>query len=352
MQNKKIQSAYLDENVIFTMIITALLGLIVTGFQYKNYEHCIDFNIRAKANHFRTDEPIRFETDAIFAKDFSWDFGDNEQTETNINSAVHSFNQPGEYTVAVTVNGSCTEYKTIYIAKAQKLDNPLLIPQFICPQTAEVGQPVTFQDTTAGARSWEWRFGETASIDATSSTASYTYKTPGLKTISLILNGDPQQMGVCKVYVNEKNVPPPVSKLPPRTGGGGRKPSLVIVPAKPGTPTLEEQQNEAPPAVKEAPKPQGITIGKQELETKLRGVVNNLFTARDFSQYTCNNQNLPVSLNGQEITFAQFCNKLASIGNDKKIKQLNVQQIKNGETNCIIGLNVNLKTKQGFLGIF
>lgn len=352
MQNKKIQSAYLDEKVIFTMIITALLGLIVTGFQYKNYESCIDFNIRAKANHFRTDEPIRFETDAIYAKDFSWDFGDNEQTETNINSAVHSFNQPGEYTVSVTVNGSCTEYKTVYIAKAQKLDNPLLIPQFVCPQSAEVGKPVTFQDTTAGARSWEWRFGETASIDATSSTASYTYKTPGLKTISLVLNGDPKQMGVCKVYVNEKNVPPPTNRLPPRTGGGGRQPSLVIVPAKPGTPTLEEQQNEVPPAVKEAPKPQGITISKKDFETKLRGVVNNLFTAQDFSQYICSNMNLPVSLNGQEITFTQFCNKLASISNDKKIKQLNVQQIKNGETNCIIGLNVNLKLKQGFLGIF
>jgi hypothetical protein len=49
---------------------------------------------------------------------------------------------------------------------------------------------------------------------------------------------------------------------------------------------------------------------------------------------------------------AQFCNKLSSIKNDKKIKQLNVQQIKSSETNCLIGLNVSLKMKQGFLGIF
>lgn len=347
MENKKIQSAYLDEKVIFTMIITALIGLVISGFQYKNYEHCFEFHIRAKASYYRTDEPIRFETDAQYAKEFNWDFGDNEKTQTNISSAVHSYNQPGEYTVSLTVNGSCTEYKTIYITKAQKLDNPLLIPQFVCPQTAEVGKPVTFQDTTAGARSWEWRFGETASIDATSSTASYVYKTPGLKTISLVLNNDPKQLGVCKVYVNEK----PVAAPRTNRSSGHSQPSLIIVPAKPGTPPLDEQKVEQP-AVHEAPKPQGVTISKQEFETKLRGVVNNLFTAKDFSPYLCNNVDIPVSLNGTEITFSQFCNKLASIQNDKKIKQLNVQQIKNGETNCIIGLNVSLKMKQGFLGIF
>jgi hypothetical protein len=349
MENKKIQSAYLDEKVIFTMIITALLGLIITGFQYKNYEHCIDYHIKAKANYYRTDEPIRFETDALYAKDFSWDFGDNEKTQTNINSAVHSYNQPGEYTVSVTVNGSCTEYKTLYISKAQKLENPLLIPQFSCPQTAEVGKPVTFQDTTAGARSWEWRFGETASIDATSSTASYVYKTPGLKTISLVLNNDPKQLGVCKVYVNDKSVAP--SRTPARAPAR-TQPNVIIVPARPNAPSLQEQGTTEQPAVREAPKAQGVTISKQDFETKLRWVVNNLYTANDFSQYLCNNLNIPVSLNGTEITFAQFCNKLASLQSDKKIKSLNVQQIKNGETNCIIGLNVSLKMKQGFLGIF
>jgi hypothetical protein len=347
MENKKIQPAHLDERVILTMIITALIGLVITGFQYKNYEHCFDFHIKAKANYYRTDEPIHFETDALYATAFEWDFGDNESSETNISSVVHAYNQPGEYTVALTVNGKCSEYKTIYITKAPKIDNPLLIPRFICPQMAEVGKSVVFQDTTAGAHSWEWRFGETAVVDATSSTASYTYKTPGLKTISLVLNNDPKQLGVCKVYVNEKQVTPSRSNARPAP----RQPAFVVVPARPVTPTLEEQSHPQP-AVTEAPKPQGVAISKQELETKLRGVANNYLTADNFSQYFCGNLNVPVSLNGTEITFTQFCNKLSAIKNDKKIKQLNVQQIKNSETNCLIGLNVNLKMKNGFLGIF
>jgi hypothetical protein len=349
MENKKIQPAYIDEKVILTMIITALLGLVITGFQYKNYEHCFDFHIKAKANFFRTDEPIRFETDALYAKEFQWDFGDNESSETNINSVVHAYNQPGEYMVSLTVNGKCSEYKTIYITKAPKLENPLLIPRFVCPQTAEVGKPVSFQDTTAGAHSWEWRFGETAAVDATSSTVNYVYKTPGLKTISLVINNDPKQLGVCKVYVNEKTVAP--SRSNARMPARQQQPSFIVVPARPATPTLEEQ-NHPQPVIPEPAKPQGVNIGKQELESKLRGVVNNFLTADNFNQYFCNNLNIPVSLNGTEITFTQLCNKLGSIKNDKKIKQLNVQQIKNSETNCIIGLNVSLKMKQGFLGIF
>lgn len=348
MENKKIQPAYLDEKVILTMIITALVGLVITGFQYKNYEHCFDFHIKAKANFYRTDEPIHFESDALYAKEFQWDFGDSESSETNISTVVHAYNMPGEYTVSLTVNGKCTEYKTVYITRAPKIENPLLQPRFACPQTAEVGKAVIFQDTTAGAHSWEWRFGETAVVDATSSTASYTYKTPGLKTISIVLNNDPKQLGVCKVYVNDKKVAPSKSntRVPQH-----QQPAFVVVPAKPVTPTMEEQSHPQP-VVTEPAKPQGVNISKQELETKLRGVVNNFITADNFSQYFCNNLNVPVSLNGSEITFTQFCNKLSSIKNDKKIKQLNVQQIKSSETNCLIGLNVSLKMKQGFLGIF
>lgn len=347
MENKKIQPVHLDEKVILTMIITALIGLVITGFQYKSYEHCFDFHIKAKANFFRNDEPIRFETDALYAKEFQWDFGDNENSETNINSVVHAYNQPGEYTVSLTVNGKCTEYKTVYITRAPKLENPLLMPRFVCPQTAEVGKPVVFQDTTAGAHSWEWRFGETAVVDATSSTANYTYKTPGLKTISLVINNDPKQLGVCKVYVNEKQVSPSRSVRQP----AHQQPAFIVVPAKPVTPTIEEQSH-VQPAATEPPKPRGADISKEELESKLRQVANNLYTADNFSQYFCNNLNIPVSLNGTEVTFTQLCNKLSSIKNDKKIKQLKVQQIKNSETNCIIGLNVSLKMKREFLGLF
>ncbi len=123
----------------------------------------------------------------------------------------------------------------------------------------------------------------------------------------------------------------------------------MIVQAKPNTPTLAEQVQ---PAVTEPPKPKGVSISKQDLEDKLRKVINNFAQAGDFNDYFCNNLQIPVSLNGQEITFSQLCTKLSSIKSEKKVKELQVQQIKSSETNCIMSLNVNLKMKKGFLGIF
>lgn len=341
MENKKIPSAYLDEKVILTLIIVSLAALLFTAFKYSNYKPCGGFQLRTQAESYRTGDPIRFETNAR-TNEYHWDFGDNESDQTNIASVVHAYNEPGEYTIALTINDNCTEYKTLYITRAPKIVNPVLLPTFVCPQTAEVGKPVDFDDTTNGARSWEWRFGETATVDATSQSATYTYKTPGLKTITLVINGDLQQIGTCKIYVN----PPPARK----PSGGGQGPSpIIIVPAKPNSPTLDDQREsgETTPS-----KPQGQAISKQDLEAMLRKVVNDLAKAEDFAPYICNNMNMPVSLDGKEITFRELCTKLSAIKGEKKIKELSVQQIKNNETGCILSLNVHLRMRKGILGIF
>ena len=345
MENKKILPAYLDEKIILTMVAISVIALVITGFKYKNHQYCSPFNVKATAVHFYTDEPVKFETNFVGGTSFKWDFGDNESNQTSINSVIHAYSQPGEYNVTLTVNGHCSEYKTVFITRAPRIENPMLLPTFVCPQTAEVGMAVTFRDTTAGARSWEWRFGETASIDATSSTASYVYKTPGLKTISLVINNNLQQTAICKVFVND--VTPKSNNNKARNNN--RQSPIMIVQAKPNTPSLAEQVQ---PAITEAPKPQGVSISKQDLEDKLRKVINNFAKAEDFGAYFCNNLQIPVSLNGQEITFSQLCTKLSSIKSEKKIKELQVQQIKSSETNCIMSLNVNLKMKKGFLGIF
>jgi PKD domain len=346
MENKKIQSAYLDEKVILTMVIVSMVALMVTAFQYTNHEFCAPFIIKAKAQYYRTGEPVTFETNAARIKNMEWDFGDGESNETQISSAIHSYNQPGEYIVAAKLNDACTEYKTINVSLAPRIANPSLIPVIVCPQSAEVGKPVVFRDSSDNAASWEWRFGETAAVDATAAIAYYTYKTPGLKTISLVINNDLAQTAICKLYVNEAAV-----KTKSNSKGGKTNNPFVIVRARPETPSLQEQ-NTVPSGVTEPPKPKGENISKEELERKLRMVAANLLKAEDFNSYFCNNLNTPVSLNGETITFTQLCNKMAAIQSDKKIKTLNVQQVKSNETNCIISLNVNLKLKKGFLGFF
>lgn len=336
LQKKQTLAVRLDENVILVMLAAAVLAVIIMLIRYKNYSPCVPFNLTSRAGNYYTGEVVRFETNALKYRLLHWDFGDNQSNETSVSSAVHAYDQPGEYTVALTMNGECTEYKTIYISRAPVVVDSLLLPKFTFPQSAEVGKPVQFADTTHGAEHWEWRFGETAGIDATASNPTYVYRTPGLKTISLVINNNPLQLAVGKIYVNPAP-PPPVKK---QSSGGGMP--VIVIQDKPTSAPLTDQLP-APPAeeVKRAPE-----ISKEDFEQMLRQVAGNFKKADNFSPYLCNNLNIQVSLNGTEITFNELCNKLSSLKNEKKIKRLNVQMVKNDKTNCIVALVVNMKLKE------
>lgn len=335
MQKKQALAIRLDENVILVMLGAAVLAVIIMLVRYKNYQPCVPFHLTTRASNYYTGEVVRFETDARKFTQLHWDFGDNQSNETAVTSAVHAYDQPGEYTVGLTVNGTCTEYKTIYISRAPIVADSLLLPKFIFPQSAEVGKPIQFEDTTHGADRWEWRFGETAGIDATARNPSYVYRSPGLKTISLVINNNPLQLAVGKVYVNP--APPPPVKKP--AGGGGAP--VIVIQDKPTLAPLEDQMPEAPVEVKKAPE-----ITRQDFENMLKGVASGFKNAQSFAPYLCDNLNIQVSLNGNEITFTELCNKLSSLKNEKKIKRLNVQMVKNEKTNCVVALVVNMKLKE------
>lgn len=338
MDTKQSIASRLDENVIITMLIVSVLAIITFAFRYKNYEPCIPFAIRTNSATYHTGEPIRFETDARGFERLQWGFGDNQNNETRIASAVHAYDQAGEYTITLSKDNECTQYKTIVITAARKVVDPVLIPTFTYPQSAEVGKPVSFQDTTKGASQWEWRFGETATIDATSNNPTYVYTTPGLKTVSLVLNNDPKQLGVAKIYVNPAAPKPSATKS--NGGGGGGRPIIVIA-DRPQSDPLGQQN----PAVEPVPNVQDIT--KEQFEAELRMVADKQRTVVNFLPYLCGNPNVQVSLNGKEITFTELCNELAKLKSSKKIKTLNAQMVKN-ERHCIIALVVSLK-KDKFL---
>lgn len=344
MENSSIFHKRIDEKVTITMMIVAILSLGLMAYRYSHRTTCSSFSVTAKAKHFYTGEVIRFETDIVQHKTLRWNFGDNQHDDTRASSAVHAYDEPGEYIVALTVDGTCTEYTSIMITAAPKVENPSLLPTFICPQSAEVGKAVQFADTTHGAAQWQWRFGESANVDATARNPQYTYTTPGLKTVSIVINNDQRQIGICKIYVNPAAQPEAPKKK--ETGGGGRRPVIVIA-EQPQTAPLNDQLNPAATLVPEpvkAPDVSGV-----EFESMLRAVANKQKSAQSFSLYLCGNLNVQTSLNGQEITFTELCNKLAALKSEKKIKRMTVQLMKNERTGCVIALFVTLKEKEGLL---
>lgn len=345
MAKRKLTGTYLDEKVVLSMIGVAIVSFFIMAYKFKTYKPCTDFSINSYALHYYAGEVVRFETSSKGFSRWRWNFGDDQSNETTVGSVVHAYDVPGEYTVTVTVDGSCTGYRTVVISPAPVVKDPLLTPKIVCPQSAEVGKAVVFTDSTSGAHQWEWRFGETATIDATSQLASYVYTSPGLKTVSLIVNNDPRQTAICKIVVNPP-APDPLPKQPVKPSGGG---GVIIVPARPTTNPLNEQMPEssAPPAP--APIVRAPEISREQFETELKAIANGYKTAESFSKYLCDNLNIQVSLNGSEVTFTELCNKIASFKSSKKIKRLNVQLVKNERSNCIVALVVNLRKRENFI---
>lgn len=334
--NRPILNKRVDDKAILTMIIPAVLSLMVMAWRFTNRTVCSSFSITSHSSHYYTGEVVRLESDIAEFKTLHWDFGDNQGNDSKISSAVHSYDLPGEYTVTLTVNGECTEFERLTILPAPPVENPRLTATFVYPQSAEVGKPVQFSDTTNGATQWEWRFGETATVDATDKAPKYTYTTPGLKTVTVVINNDARQMGIAKIYVN-----PPAT---PKRKDHADRPIVIVQnrPAAGGTPPVTDSVKKEEPPVVKAP-----DISNEQFETQLRAVANKQKTAESFAPYFGGNLNVGANLNGQMMPFTELCTKFSALKSDKKIKKLSVQLVKNDKTNCIIALFVNLKEKEG-----
>ncbi len=190
MKNNSSFSQHIDQSVILTMAVWATVASVVLAFRYKNYAPCTAITIAVKPGPVYAGELIQFKAvtyDQINAA--NWVFSDkNGQYQPGL-IVNHTFELPGRYEVTLTTDQGCYDAKTIYVREAPpRIDNPSK-PHFKGPQTAIVGLPATFQDATPNAHQWEWRFGETNRVDATTRKASYVYTTPGTKKVILIVNG-------------------------------------------------------------------------------------------------------------------------------------------------------------------
>jgi hypothetical protein len=142
---------------------------------------------------------------------------------------------------------------------------------------------------------------------------------------------------VAKVFVNPA-APKPTPNNNKGGGGGGRP--IIVIADRPQNNPLDQQNN---PKVEPLPEVPDIT--KEQIERELRLVADKQRTVQSFLPYLCGNTNIQVSLNGSETTFANLCNKLAELKGSKKIKELNVQMVKN-ERHCIVALVVYLKKRE------
>ncbi len=188
MNNKSIKTHF-DISVFITFLLLFLFGLALFSFKWNSHVDCSDVDFDIISNSYTVEDLIEFKSTDISGASWIWDFGDDAPKEYRADVA-HQFKKPGKYTVSLQMNGQCMATRDIVIAKIKIIKAPELIPNIILPQQVRVGEKVEFFNDSKFAKSWQWSFGETTTVDGTNQKESYTYETPGKKTVLLIVNGD------------------------------------------------------------------------------------------------------------------------------------------------------------------
>ena len=123
---------------------------------------------------------VQFLDNSSGAESYLWTFGDT-MTSTQA-SPTHTYTAPGVYTVTQTVSSSGESHsltQTGYIA----VSPPLTLDFGATPLSGSAPLTVTFVNSTTGASSYLWRFGD--GITSTQTSPSHSYTQTGVYDVSL-----------------------------------------------------------------------------------------------------------------------------------------------------------------------
>lgn len=331
MNTTKKLTKHLDKIILRFFIAVFLLSTPVFAYRYVKNKSCEEVVFTSDADSYRQGELIKFTDGTEQAKSWKWDFGDSTAIST-VRNPLHVFKNSGEFLVKLTVNDFCEHTQVITIDEKLFLKDPKKFPVFNIPESVTVGETLVIQDLTENASVWEWRFGETAEANSKKRTAEYVYKTPGLKTISLIVNGDidhmsKKQINVLPIIEDTNDNLNEITGTNRRLGDG-----LPVRPPSHRTETPDD--NTAPIA---AP-----YISDDNFSNKLLLVAKDQISASAFNEYFCGNLSANVIANGKTMSFLEFCEGIAK--KNLKIRKLEIHR--NEGTNCI--KNVTIRHRKFF----
>jgi len=342
--NHKIQKTRIDRNISLLFLLTIVTSASVLAYRYANYKPCSIVDFKSAAKNYRVDEIIRFKDYSQNVEVREWDFGDSTETSADA-TPFHVYKSPGKYTVRLVVNGNCDSEQIVSIQeKAFVLDSTKLA-SFKAPKFTKVGKLIKLEDLTADATQWEWRFGETAEVNSTLKDPTYIYRTPGIKTITLVTNGDARYASRVKIQVLADKI---TTDVPQRKIEKSKEAVSIIkyepevIPVQP-PPSIKSAPDPAPVAATPTPpekKPEVIkSISKAEFEKLLIQVTKKKASSKDFEKHLCGNLSAPAIVKSKKTTFSSFCKKISG----KNITIKNLQLYKNKKTNCIEYIKLDYK---------
>ncbi len=323
--NKNKMSNHLDSSVIRFFILAFFVSASVLAYRATRYSPCKEVVFIVKTKDLVEGKLVKFVDNTSNAVSWEWDFDDGSKVITN-KEALHVFKKQGAYNVRLRVNGICQEVQKIIIKERPFIIDVTKLAVFNLPASIIVGEELVLSDKTPNATTWEWRFGETAGVNSKKKLAKYTYETPGLKTVSLIVNGDIKHATNKKIDVlplRREEVQVNVIASVNRTVG--RRISNA-----PTSEALGQHANASNTDKDEIPYITGNSFKK-----KLMLVSQKKLTADAFKEYLCGDLNKTIIVNGEKTTFLEFCELI-------KEKNLKVKEVKlyRNDNNCITNITI------------
>lgn len=333
--------AGLDNRVWLTLLITLLLSGALLGFKMATREACAPVKIvltnndnPAAARYYPQDR-LTFAAQMEGAKDVVWDFGDNTPTVTG-RTQIHTFSNPGSYFVTVTVNGKCKEFINVVISNKTAATTATAASvtegqEISGPDAPKAGVPVNYVTTLNGA-SFEWNILNSPEYPTQKTAmATYTFLTPGAKTIELKLDNG-------KVYRKSVQVLPGDQPVADPNAAANMQQNIPV----------QQEQTPVTEADPEPVSPKSTFIADEVFRDMLDKVTEGEKDASSFNQFLCNGAQTKVRDNGESwTTLGEFCSK---IHDKKKFQIKSVVTIRDPNDKCVLQLQVKYK-KKGFLGL-
>ena len=104
----------------------------------------------------RVGEAIQFENKSQHASSFLWEFGDGQVSYQT--SPEHTYDSPGTFRVSLTASGESRDHTFLQTITVQEMD-PMASFE-IGKDSAEMGEEITFTNTSTHAGSYYWDFGD------------------------------------------------------------------------------------------------------------------------------------------------------------------------------------------------
>lgn len=172
----------------FTVSLTAtnVCGTSTQNIVLTVQPNSVDLHLTVAGNQLSGCAPdtVKFYNSSPGGNQFTWNFQDGSlpvATTAPIDSIVHIFTTPGSYDVTLRGQNSCSDTTghiliTVYGSPVAAFN----------PNTLQVciGAPITFNNTSTGATSYLWKFGDGQTSPAAS--PQHGYATPGTYTVWLI----------------------------------------------------------------------------------------------------------------------------------------------------------------------